>query len=131
MACVLLVSTSVLCNPCTQPHHLPHAQFAFKKGSLIFLGLFAIQTKRTSRPVSPRTHAHPSSHPAVYANSFLGSLNARAHIRNASQNTGGRMFSSNSRGPEFTISAPRVRRLATTLSLALSLSCFSFASCSL
>ncbi|RPD69294.1 hypothetical protein L226DRAFT_280182 [Lentinus tigrinus ALCF2SS1-7] len=45
----------------------------------------------------------------LYANSFLGSLNARTHLRNASQNTGGgRMFSSNSRGgPEFTISSPR------------------------
>ncbi|RPD54312.1 hypothetical protein L227DRAFT_351086 [Lentinus tigrinus ALCF2SS1-6] len=64
--------------------------FAFKKDSLIFLGFFAIQTK-------------------LYANSFLGSLNARTHLRNASQNTGGgRMFSSNSRGgPEFTISSPR------------------------
>ncbi|KAI0706749.1 hypothetical protein C8T65DRAFT_651869 [Cerioporus squamosus] len=62
--------------------------FAFKKDSLIFLGFFAIQTK-------------------LYANSFLGSLNARAHIRSASQNTGGRMYSSNSRGPEFTISTPR------------------------
>ncbi|RDX44002.1 hypothetical protein OH76DRAFT_1119371 [Lentinus brumalis] len=62
--------------------------FAFKKDSLIFLGFFAIQTK-------------------LYANSFLGSLNARAHLRNVSQNSGGRMFSSNSRAPEFTISSPR------------------------
>ncbi|RDX42357.1 hypothetical protein OH76DRAFT_1488726 [Lentinus brumalis] len=58
--------------------------FAGKKESLLFLGFFAIQTK-------------------LYANSFLGSLNARGHIRGTlvSKN---RMFnSSGSRGIQFSL----------------------------
>ncbi|TFK91573.1 hypothetical protein K466DRAFT_482495 [Polyporus arcularius HHB13444] len=58
--------------------------FAGKKDSLLFLGFFAIQTK-------------------LYANSFLGSLNARGHIRGTlvSKN---RMFnSSGSRGIQFSL----------------------------
>ncbi|KAI0788094.1 hypothetical protein C8Q74DRAFT_654254 [Fomes fomentarius] len=61
--------------------------FATKKSSLVFLGLVEIQTK-------------------LYANSFLGSLNARSHIRNASTFSGGRAFSSD-RGGEFSLTSPR------------------------
>ncbi|RPD54871.1 hypothetical protein L226DRAFT_539322 [Lentinus tigrinus ALCF2SS1-7] len=57
--------------------------FACKKDSLIFLGFFAIQTK-------------------LYANSFLGSLNARSHIRSTLVSRT-HMFSSGSRGLQFSI----------------------------
>ncbi|TFK91565.1 hypothetical protein K466DRAFT_582693 [Polyporus arcularius HHB13444] len=58
--------------------------FALKKDSLIFLGFFAIETK-------------------LYANSFLGSLNARSHLRNAGSHNG-RLQSSRTRpGIQFSI----------------------------
>ncbi|KAI0695509.1 hypothetical protein C8T65DRAFT_45702 [Cerioporus squamosus] len=63
--------------------------FAVNKESLTFLGFFAIQTK-------------------LYANSFLGSLNARAHIRKTLlDNTPGGLFSSGSGSGGIQLSIPR------------------------
>ena len=77
-----------------------------KKSSLVFLGLVEVQTKRTISitvhfPFPPVLTCLLIT---VYANSFLGSLNARSHIRNASTLSAG-AFSSD-RG-EFSITSPR------------------------
>ncbi|KAI0694314.1 hypothetical protein C8T65DRAFT_57246 [Cerioporus squamosus] len=58
--------------------------FACKKDSLIFLGFFAIQTK-------------------LYANSFLGSLNARSHIRSTLVSKTRMFNSSGSRNIQFSL----------------------------
>ncbi|OJT13896.1 hypothetical protein TRAPUB_9565 [Trametes pubescens] len=61
-------------------------QFAVKKSSLVFLGLVMIQTK-------------------LYANSLLGSLNARAHMR--SKGSRGNTYSSAS-SSGYRVATPRV-----------------------
>ncbi|KAI0757615.1 hypothetical protein C8Q80DRAFT_1265506 [Daedaleopsis nitida] len=69
--------------------------FALKKNSLVFLGLVEMQTK-------------------LYSNSFLGSLNARSHIRNASTNSGRAYTSENGRTGEFSLPGSRIPVIEVT-----------------
>ena len=78
----------------------PTSQFAFDKNSLAFLGLVEIQAKREWRKYAAQLRL-PLTLSVVYANSFLGSLNARAHMRDA-RIKGVTTYSSNSTDLNFT-----------------------------
>ncbi|KAI0759570.1 hypothetical protein BD413DRAFT_271507 [Trametes elegans] len=82
LLCVILVR--ILHHRGMFPHYMT-TQFAVKKSSLVFLGLVMIQAK-------------------LYANSLLGSLNARAHIRNK----GSRPTYSTGSSSGFRVTSPRI-----------------------
>lgn len=92
-------------------------QFALKKDSLVFLGLVEMQTKRAFKLQVLDACALISRPFAVYANSFLGSLNARSHIRNTSTNSGRAYTSENGRTGEFSLPGSRMPVVRSTLSL--------------
>ena len=125
--CVILVCTSILRRPTVRDWSScltisTYLQFAVQKNSLTFLGLVETQAKRMSfrtrillAPAPLPAHNSTCCSPfpdTVYSNSFLGSLNARGHIRSKSVRT----FSS-SAASNFRVGTARVPMVSISPSL--------------